>query len=140
MATKSTLSIKKTTPVKAKAPVKTAPSVKTKAPAPAKAPVPAKAPAKTQAKAKKPAPPSTTFSLYAPDAHEVYVIGDFNNWRPDDLKAKKYKDGTWRKSVQIKPGTYHYLFLVDGQWWTDPANPNRLQNPFGSENSVLTVG
>lgn len=127
--TKSTLTTKKTPLVKAKATVKTAPSLKAKAPATAK----------ISAKAKKPATPSTTFSLFAPDAHEVYVIGDFNNWRTDDLKAKKFKDGTWRKSVQIKSGIYHYLFLVDGQWWTDPANPNRLQNPFGTENSVLTV-
>jgi len=129
MVTKSTLTTKKTSPVKAKKIVKTAPSLKAKAPATAKVP----------AKAKKAAIPSTAFSLYAPDAHEVYVIGDFNNWRTDHLKAKKFKDGTWRKSVHIKPGTYHYLFLVDGQWWTDPANPNRLHNPFGSENSVLTV-
>lgn len=138
MATKSTLTTKKTSPAKAKAPVKTATSVKAKSPVRAKAPTPAKAPA--SAKTKKTATPSTAFSLYAPDAHEVYVIGDFNNWRTDNLKAKKFKDGTWRKSVPIKPGTYHYLFLVDGQWWTDPANPNRMQNPFGSENSVLTVG
>lgn len=154
MATKSAQTTKVTAPVKAKtaatakAPAKTTPSVTAPPPAtkatpqakatpaaPAKAQVTAKAPAK----AKAPAAPATIFSLHAPAAHEVYVIGDFNNWRTDDLKAKKSKDGTWHLSVQLKPGVYNYLFLVDGQWWTDPANPNRLQNPFGTENSVITV-
>ncbi len=114
---------------------KSTPTTKAKSPAKAKPPVTAKTPAK----AKKPTKPSTTFSLYAPDAHEVYVIGDFNNWRTDDLKAKKFKDGTWRKSVKLKAGIYHYLFIVDGEWWTDPVNQNRLQNPFGTENSVIEI-
>lgn len=92
----------------------------------------------TKAK-KKPAIPSTTFSLYAPEAHEVFLVGDFNGWRADDLKTRKFKDGTWRKALSLKAGTYQYLFLVDGQWWTDPANPNRAQNPFGSENSVIEI-
>lgn len=94
---------------------------------------------KTPDRAKKRPPSSTTFSLYAPDAHEVFVIGDFNDWQTDDLKARKFKGGTWKKSVQLKPGIYHYLFLVDGQWWTDPANPRRMRNPFGTENSVIEI-
>ncbi len=91
------------------------------------------------AKAKKSAPASTTFSIHAPQASQVWVAGDFNAWQPDDLKARRFKDGTWRKSLTIKPGTYQYLFLVDGQWCPDPENPLRVANPFGSENSVITV-
>lgn len=92
-----------------------------------------------QPKAKKTATASTTFSLYAPEANEVFVIGDFNDWRPDDLKARRFKDGTWRKALTLKPGTYQYLFLVDGQWWVDPDNPGRARNPFGTENSVIEI-
>ncbi len=101
---------------------------------PAAKPTPAPA-----AKAKKSAPASTTFSIHAPQASQVWVAGDFNAWQPDDLKARRFKDGTWRKSLTIKPGTYQYLFLVDGQWCPDPENPLRVANPFGSENSVITV-
>ena len=107
----------------------------------AKAPTKATAKTTTTAKAKKkPAIPSTTFTLYAPEAASVFLSGDFNDWHPGNLKARKFKDGTWRKTVPLKAGTYQYLFLVDGQWWADPANPNRAQNPFGSENSVITIG
>lgn len=91
------------------------------------------------AKTKRTSPPSTIFSLYAPDAREVFLVGDFNDWQPNDLKARKFKDGKWSKSVPLKAGTYQYLFLVDGEWWTDPANPNRVHNPFGTENSVVDI-
>ncbi len=96
---------------------------------------------KTEApvKPKKASATSTIFSLFAPEATEVFVMGDFNDWQTDDLKARKLKDGIWTKSVPLKPGIYHYLFLVDGAWWTDPVNPNRVQNPFGSENSVIEI-
>ena len=90
-------------------------------------------------RAKKSSTISTTFTLFAPEANEVFLIGDFNDWRADTLKARKFKDGTWRKAVSLKPGTYQYLFLVDGQWWTDPENPVRARNPFGTENSVVEV-
>ncbi|MDD5758494.1 MAG: isoamylase early set domain-containing protein [Desulfobulbaceae bacterium] len=89
---------------------------------------------------KRPGVPSTTFSLYAPGAQEVFVLGDFNGWQRNELKARKFKDGTWRKSVPLQAGIYQYLFLVDGEWWTDPANPKRVQNPYGTENSVIEIG
>ncbi len=111
----------------------------TKATSPAKATPPAKAksPAKTKTKV---GPPSTTFSLYAPEASKVFLVGDFNDWQTGDLKAKKFKDGTWRKALALTAGTYQYLFLVDDQWWPDPANPSRVPNPFGTENSVIKIG
>ena len=105
---------------------------------------PAKAAKKTvTAKAKK-APakktkPSTQFKLFAPNANEVYITGDFNDWNTTALKARRFKDGTWKKSVKLKPGQYEYLFLVDGEWWTDPENLASIINQFGTENSVISV-
>lgn len=83
--------------------------------------------------------PSTEFSLHAPEAQEVYVVGDFNDWNQTAAKMRRFKDGTCKKSIQLKPGRYEYLFLVDGQWWTDPQNGDRACNSYGSENSVITV-
>ena len=94
---------------------------------------------KPATKAVKKSSPSTEFTLFAPDASEVYLTGDFNNWNTTELKARRFKDGTWKKMVQLKPGHYEYLFLVDGQWWTDPENPSRITNQFGSENSVVVI-
>jgi 1,4-alpha-glucan branching enzyme len=83
--------------------------------------------------------PSTEFTLFAPEAKEVFLVGEFNNWDPNGFRMRRFKDGTCKKAVQLKPGRYEYRFLVDGQWWTDPANGERTANSFGSENSVINI-
>lgn len=84
--------------------------------------------------------PSTEFKLYAPAATEVFLVGDFNNWDPSAARMRRFKDGTCKKTVPLKPGRYEYRFFVDGQWWTDPDNSQRVANPYGEENSVVVVG
>ena len=83
---------------------------------------------------------SMEFTLYAPHATEVYLVGDFNNWDGREYRMRKFKDGVCKKTVKLKPGQYEYLFVVDGEWWIDPNNAARTQNPYGSQNSVITVG
>jgi len=84
---------------------------------------------------------STEFSLHAPDVKAVYLSGDFNGWQPDakEYRLRKFKDDIWKKSVTLKPGRYEYQFVVDGQWWCDPANDNRVANAYCTENSVIEV-
>jgi len=83
--------------------------------------------------------PSIEFHLFAPEAQDVCLAGDFSDWQPEDCRMRRFKDGTWKKKMKLKPGRYEYRFVVDGQWWTDPENPQRQYNPFGQENSVLIV-
>ena len=90
--------------------------------------------------ATKPAPKrKLTFSFNAPDALSVQLVGDFTHWQKSPINLRKQSDGTWGTSVELAPGTYHYRFLVDGQWRDDPECTLRVANPFGSENSVRTV-
>ncbi|HIJ79862.1 MAG: isoamylase early set domain-containing protein [Desulfobulbaceae bacterium] len=83
--------------------------------------------------------PSTEFSLIAPEANEVYLVGDFNQWNGDGFRMRKFKDGSCKKTVKLSPGRHEYRFVVDGQWCTDPINKERCANPFGSENSVIVI-
>ena len=83
--------------------------------------------------------PSVEFTIMAPEASEVYLVGDFNDWNADGSKMRKFKDGSCKKKVQLKPGRYEYRFIVDGDWLIDPANEQRCANPFGSENSVIQI-
>jgi 1,4-alpha-glucan branching enzyme len=83
--------------------------------------------------------PSIEFKLVAPEAREVYLVGEFNDWNASQYRLRRYKHGIYKKKLQLKPGRYQYLFLVDGEWWTDPEHLERKPNPFGSENSVITV-
>lgn len=80
-----------------------------------------------------------TFKLFAPEAQEVLLSGNFNEWAYDVLPLKKDPSGVWKTLVSLAPGTYEYRFIVDGQWRDDPECPLRVENPFGSENCVRVV-
>ncbi|MCB2182172.1 MAG: isoamylase early set domain-containing protein [Desulfobulbaceae bacterium] len=96
--------------------------------------------AKAKAPAKRKTIQSTEFSLIAPEAQEVFLAGDFNDWNTTEYPMRKFKNGKCVKKLKLKPGKYEYQFVVDGHWWVDPENPNRQANNFGSENSVIEVG
>jgi 1,4-alpha-glucan branching enzyme len=79
------------------------------------------------------------FSLKAPDAKAVSVVGDFNGWRADLHPMKMNDTGEWGKQLFLPPGRYEYKFVVDGQWWEDPACEQKSQNQYGTCNSVVVV-
>jgi 1,4-alpha-glucan branching enzyme len=80
-----------------------------------------------------------TFSLAAPGAKEVILVGDFNRWDRKKHPMKKDAKGIWNKVVMLSIGRYEYKFLVDGEWWHDPKNDQVCYNQHGTLNSVLTV-
>ncbi|MBU6411162.1 MAG: isoamylase early set domain-containing protein, partial [Verrucomicrobia bacterium] len=80
-----------------------------------------------------------TFAFTAPEAVSVMLVGDFTNWQDKPISMIKREGGLWTASVNLPPGTYHYRFLVDGQWRDDPECTLRVPNPYGGENSVRTV-
>ena len=80
-----------------------------------------------------------TFSIMAPNARTVILVGDFTNWQENPIQMEKADGGVWSASVELTPGTHQYRFIVDGQWCEDPACPQRAPNPFGTQNSVRQV-
>ncbi|MFH1458684.1 MAG: AAA family ATPase [Candidatus Omnitrophota bacterium] len=79
------------------------------------------------------------FSVAAPEAKEVHLVGDFNGWKVDDSSRMQRENETWRKSVMLNNGRYRYRFVVDGAWIEDINNPAKETNPFGSMDSLLEV-
>jgi 1,4-alpha-glucan branching enzyme len=80
------------------------------------------------------------FTLRAPDASKVSLVGDFNAWDPTATRLEKHGE-TWTILVPVMPGRHQYGFVVDGtRWIADPAAPTTPDNEFGSPNSVLFVG
>jgi 1,4-alpha-glucan branching enzyme len=79
------------------------------------------------------------FSIPAPEAKEVYVVGDFNRWQLSNENRMALEGGTWRKSLNLAKGRYHYRFVIDGKWIEDPANPVQELNPYGSMDSLIEV-
>lgn len=80
-----------------------------------------------------------TFSLKAPNAKEVSLAGDFNNWDSGANTMKRDKDGSWKVSLTFSPGRYEFKFLVDGKWREGSKKEQTVFNCFGTLNNVLIV-
>lgn len=79
------------------------------------------------------------FEILAPEAREVHLAGTFDDWCPTTLPMFRMENGIWIKEVMLAPGEYEYLFVVDGVWKPDPKASASRPNPFGGENSLITV-
>lgn len=80
-----------------------------------------------------------SFSITAPAALSVQLVGDFTKWQNKPIALKKCAKGVWRTEVPLGRGTHHYKFIIDGQWHDDPECTLRIPNPFGTENMVCEV-
>jgi len=76
-------------------------------------------------------------------ANDVRIAGDFNGWVPDkgvrSLIESEGQTRVWTKILRLAPGTYQYRYVVDGEWRTDPENPEATSSAVGGRNSVLVV-
>ena len=80
------------------------------------------------------------FSVVAPNASTVSVVGDFNHWNPTRLPMRRSADGrVWEVEVRLPLGRYNYALSIDGKVAPDPAAPRAGDDDFGSPNSVLMV-
>ncbi len=88
--------------------------------------------------AKKMAKP-VNFVCIAPQAQQVYLVGDFNDWHPEATPMKKQVDGAWLTQVQLNHGHHHYQFLVDGKPTLDPKAQGIARNEKNEKVSLLAV-
>lgn len=81
------------------------------------------------------------FKLYAPQAQNVALIGDFNGWGSTaEVKLTPSGNGIWSVTVPLPAGRYQYAFLVNGQRWvTDPRAEQHVKDDFGRQNAVITI-
>jgi hypothetical protein len=80
------------------------------------------------------------FSLVAPNAMSVTLVGDFNGWNPTTLPMRRSASGiTWEVEIGLPPGRYTYAFVVDGHLARDPAAAESAHDDFGAPSSVLLV-
>jgi chromosome partitioning protein len=88
--------------------------------------------------APRPTPEGVVFTIEAPDAGRVQLVGDFNEWALDDTEMKP-SGRVWKKVLKLQPGRYQYRYVVDGCWQNDPLNASVEPAPFGGHNSVLVL-
>jgi len=81
----------------------------------------------------------TRLSLQAPQARRVAVAGDFNGWSPEAALLARGPGGAWTGELHLPRGRHQYMFVVDGEWVTDPAAPATVDDGFGHRNAVLDL-
>jgi Carbohydrate-binding module 48 (Isoamylase N-terminal domain) len=81
------------------------------------------------------------FVFDAPNATQVALVGDFNNWNATASPMRRFgKDGPWTTTVLAKPGRHVYAYQVDGTTLVaDPRAPHATDLDYGGDASVLMV-
>ena len=79
------------------------------------------------------------FTCLLPEASQVFVTGDFNDWDAASHPMKRMPDGAWRAEIPLNRGHHHYLFLVDGKPVLDPKAQGIARNERGEKVSLIAV-
>ena len=79
------------------------------------------------------------FNAKGPPGRDIYLSGNFNGWDPYMYRLAEVRPGLYSLTLRLLPGTYYYIFHVEGRKHTDPLNPNRGQDSEGYEISVFSV-
>ncbi len=79
------------------------------------------------------------FRFFRPDARQVCLVGDFNDWNPSVLPMRKGNHGCWTCRLRLDPGVYRFQYLADGKRYLDFAAFGVERGPLGGWNSVVVV-
>lgn len=80
------------------------------------------------------------FTLDAPAAHRVALVGDFDAWAAEGRPMRRDADGrTWEVDVVLPPGRHAFLYLVDGVLRAAPGAARAGDDDFGVPSSVIVV-
>ena len=81
---------------------------------------------------------SVEFRFFRPEARQVFLTGEFNQWQKGCLAMLKDPLGWWHARLSLAPGVYQFRYEADEQWYNDYAAFGLEQGPFGW-NSVLKI-
>ena len=79
------------------------------------------------------------FFCVAPQAKEVSIVGDFNDWNAAAHPMQRSPDGNWIVQVPLSHGHHRYWFLVDGQPVLDPRAQGVSRNEKNERVSLMSV-
>ncbi len=78
------------------------------------------------------------FTFYRPEAKEVYLAGEFNDWRHGELPMARTAGGNWYARMRLPAGEFRFRYCADGEWYTDFAAFGVEPGWFGYD-SVLVI-
>ncbi len=80
-----------------------------------------------------------SFSCFAPNATQVTLAGDFNQWDSGATPMRRMPDGGWLVSLPLHHGHHQYYFLVNGRPTLDPRSSGTVRNEHGEPASLIAV-
>lgn len=81
---------------------------------------------------------SVTFEVdYLPDAEQIEIAGDWNDW--ELVPMKKYKNGKHKALVRLEKGQeYQFRYRIDGARWENEWEADGyVPNEHGADNSLV---
>ena len=85
-------------------------------------------------------PEGIRFTLLAPGAKQVALVGSFNSWVTSATPMTRQAGNVWSVVVPLKEGEHTFMYLIDGsQWVTPPQAEDFVTDGFGQANGVVVV-
>ena len=84
---------------------------------------------------------TVTLIMYAPYKNNIFVVGDFNNWLPDnDYMMKKDGDYWWLTLNNLQSNVeYAFQYFVDGNLYVGDAYAQKTLDPWNDKNISATT-
>lgn len=79
------------------------------------------------------------FRARHPEASEMQLAGDFNDWMPHTTPMRRLPEGEFEARLRLPKGRYRYRLVIDGRWSHDLNNPEVERNEYGELNSIVEV-
>lgn len=89
----------------------------------------------------KPLGGAVRFTVLAPGAKQVVLVGSFNGWAKDATPMKSV-DGSsvWLVDMPLAEGEHTFMYVIDGvRWMTPPHAEDFIIDGFGQTNGVVIV-
>jgi 1,4-alpha-glucan branching enzyme len=81
------------------------------------------------------------FTVLAPEAKKVFLVGSFNGWAKDATPMAVVNGASlWSVDVPLKVGEHTFMYLIDGVRWLTPLLADDfVTDDFGQTNGIVIV-
>ena len=76
------------------------------------------------------------FRFFRPEAANVHLAGEFNDWRQGELSMVQSGDGHWVARMKLPAGEFRFRYCADGEWFADYAAFGVEPGRFGLDSVV----
>ncbi len=79
-----------------------------------------------------------TFSIIPESNERIFLSGEWNDWKEEEMKPKKNGELYLRKVLKCG-NEYQFGYKTDDSLWLCDSDTKTINSPFGTKNSVLKI-